>query len=144
MNGKNPEKENQPDYIEKALSSNYQVEIDVWYMPDVSKFFLGHDEPQYPIKKNFLNRADLWCHAKNIFALEKLTELSLSSAFFWHQKDDFTLTSNNFIWTYPGQKLGQRSIAVLPETVDYKLSSLKKSAGICSDCIQVFERKIKI
>ena len=24
--------------------------------------------------------------------------------YFWHQTDDFTLTSHGYIWTYPGKK----------------------------------------
>jgi hypothetical protein len=29
---------------------------------------------------------------------------------FWHQKDDFTITSQGFIWTYPGKPVCKNSI----------------------------------
>ncbi len=32
--------------------------------------------------------------------------------FFWHENDKYTLTSKNFIWTYPGEKTGGNSIIV--------------------------------
>ena len=31
INGKNPEKENHPDYIWVAIQAGYEVEIDVWF-----------------------------------------------------------------------------------------------------------------
>jgi hypothetical protein len=34
---------------------------------------------------------------------------------FWHQNDDFTLTSKNYIWTYPGQPYTASSVIVMPE-----------------------------
>ena len=57
---------------------------------------------------------------------------------FWHQKDDVTLTSRNFIWTYPGKPLTDNSIAVLPElNNDNSMKMLpKKLFGICSDYIK--------
>ena len=41
-------------------------------------------------------------------------------------------TSRNFIWTYPGKKLTEKSICVLPE----KNNEIpKKAFGICSDYV---------
>ena len=52
ITGPNPEKENHPEYIDKAIACGYDVEVDVW---DVSgKLVLGHDVPQYEIDMNFL------------------------------------------------------------------------------------------
>jgi hypothetical protein len=57
--------------------------------------------------------------------------------YFWHQNDDFTLTSTNLIWTFPGQQIGQQSILVLPErylsldSIDKE--TLKNVYGVCTD-----------
>ena len=32
INGPNPEKENHPDYINTAIKSGYDVEVDVWFI----------------------------------------------------------------------------------------------------------------
>ena len=50
ISGENPEKENHPEYIDKAISLGYDVEIDVW--DDSGKIVLGHDVPQYEIDMN--------------------------------------------------------------------------------------------
>ncbi len=56
---------------------------------------------------------------------------------FWHQNDDFTLTSKNIIWTFPGKKLSLNSICVLPD-LDIKLDGLVM--GICSDNITKYKK----
>ena len=128
MDGKYPEFENNPIQIDRALKNGYEVEIDVWYKDD--EFYLGHDEPTYHINVNWLQNKKLWCHAKNIEALNVMLDYDIHC--FWHQEDDVTLTSCGFIWTYPGQKLTDKSICVLPE----KNNEIpKKALGICSDCI---------
>ena len=60
--------------------------------------------------------------------------------YFWHQNDDFILTSSNFIWTYPGKHLTKNSIAVLPE-VDKEYWEYVKSLtiyGVCTDYVEKF------
>ena len=56
----------------------------------------------------------------------------IKAHYFWHQNDDYTITSKGFIWTYPGKKLLPQSICVLPEIVNYKTIDC---LGICSDFI---------
>ena len=136
LNGKS-NKENKPGYIHKALWQGFDVEIDVWYIDD--EFWLGHDIPQYKIEENFLENPRLWCHAKNIDTLYKMTSNSLIHCF-WHQDDDVTLTSRGYLWTYPGKQLTKKSICVLPEFEDKKSKVIlpKNVAGICSDFIVRF------
>jgi len=131
LNGPNPKNENSPSYIEEALSL-FDVEIDVWYINN--SFYLGHDNPLYQISSDFLLNRNLWCHAKNIEALYMMIELKVSNCF-WHQNDECTLTSNGYIWTYPGFKLTDKSIAVMPEVAHDKVG-IRICAGICSDFIQ--------
>lgn len=139
--GVRKEKENTIDYIFDALEEKFDVEIDIYYYKN--KFWLGHDEPQYKISdlKIFkLNK--IWIHAKNIDAAYELTKLK-SVNFFWHQNDDITLTSKNFIWTYPDKKLTSNSICVLPEIQKkLKMNDLKKISGICSDNIYYYKKKL--
>ena len=128
INGKDEDRENHPEYIQEALDKGYNVEIDVWDI--FGSYFLGHDNPEYLVKKEFLNNDKLWCHAKNIEALESMLKDNIHC--FWHQEDDVTLTSKGYMWTYPGKKLTTNSIAVLPELNN---QNPKKALGICSDYV---------
>jgi hypothetical protein len=129
IEGPNKDKENSTDYIEEALKLGFDVEIDVWC--DKDNWYLGHDSPKYKIKLSYLKNKRLWCHAKNIEALERMTSYSDIHSF-WHQEDDVTLTSRNFLWTYPGKPLTSNSICVKPESGG---ETPKNVLGICSDYI---------
>ena len=133
LEGRNEKWENHPDYIMKALDKGYDVEIDVWYKD--SLFYLGHDEPLHKIDVGFLKKNGLWCHAKNVEVLNIMLSYSDIHCF-WHQEDDVTLTSRNFLWTYPGKRLTANSICVLPEKND---EIPKKCLGICSDSIVYYK-----
>lgn len=139
MNGPDKTLENKPVQIETALSHEFDCEIDLWIIN--SEFWLGHDAPQYPVNEQFLKTFGLWIHAKNLAALRWLTNSSL--CYFWHENDKFTLTSNNFIWTYPGQELTQHSIAVMPEWNDPEFKNLLTNCyGICSDYVVIIKNKV--
>ena len=130
LNGKSSY-ENHPEYLQEALSQDFDVEVDVWYID--GEYWLGHDNPQYPIDEHYLENPKLWCHAKNIDALNQMIR-NKNIHCFWHQKDDVTLTSKNYLWTYPNKQLTRYSIAVLPDTKpDIEV------AGICSDYIENYK-----
>lgn len=131
LNGSLEWEENKPHYINNALDLGYDVEIDVWKQPD--GWYLGHDEPEFLIDEEFLINKSLWCHAKNLESLDAL--LGLGVKCFWHENDKYTLTSNNFIWTYPGYPLGKKSICVMPKRFAKQFVDLSNCAGICSDYI---------
>ncbi len=128
--GPNPEKENHPDYIRDAIRKGYDVEIDVWLIN--GKYVLGHDSPQYEVADYFLDNPKLWCHAKSIETMTALLDPGFPVHAFFHDTDPCTLTTQKWIWTYPGHPvLGWRSIAVMPERVpDWDLS---KAGGVCTD-----------
>jgi hypothetical protein len=130
-NGPNKEKENHPDYIVKALQKNYDVEIDVWAD---DKIWLGHDKPQYECSISFLinNYKKLWIHCKNLEALDLLSNFKVLN-YFWHQTDDFTLTSKNFVWTYPGKYVCNRSVLVIDDAREY---AGPICFGLCSDYLE--------
>ena len=147
LDGPNPDRENHPDYLLAAVKGGYEVEVDVWCLDN--RLYLGHDAPQYKINESFLNTMafdnSLWTHAKNIEAFQYLTDSrNLSRTrkwnFFWHQEDDYTLTSLLNIWAYPGKKLTNNSICVLPETADYDILVLSGCMGICTDYIYEYEK----
>lgn len=137
INGRIPERENSPDYILEALTLGYDVEVDIWYT--LSGWNLGHDEPTYPFNMvKFVQYFDrMWFHCKNLDALNKIIEWDVQ--YFWHQEDDFTLTSNNYIWTFPGKWLTDRSICVLPEKYLLLENQLKCCYGICSDYVENYK-----
>lgn len=99
--GKNVNLENSPLYIDSAIEFGYDVEIDVWYINDA--IFLGHDEPQYHISIEFLkNRlSNLWIHCKNASIINYFFINKINANYFWHQEDEYTITTKGFIWTYP-------------------------------------------
>jgi len=130
--------ENKPEYIEKSISLGYDCEIDVRYIDET--LYLGHDTPDYEIDLHFLllHNKKLWIHCKNLQALDYLLPLDLN--LFWHQEDNYTLTSKGYIWCYPGMNTTKRSIIVMPEWNNF---SITESHGICSDYIHKLEILIK-
>lgn len=107
VNGPDSNLENNPNHIEN-LSRTIDCEVDVWMIHD--DLFLGHDKPEYKINESFIKNPNLWCHAKNLKALEFLLKKEIVC--FYHNIDDFTLTSNGFIWTYPNKNICSKSIIV--------------------------------
>jgi hypothetical protein len=130
LSGPNQQEENKMEYIDNALSLGYDVEIDLWYIND--DFYLGHDEPTYKTNMEFISKSGLWIHAKNLEALYQLTKTDLH--YFWHQNDDFTLTSKNFIWTYPNKETTNNSVIVTLENNLNKFLNLD-IYGICTDYV---------
>jgi hypothetical protein len=127
-------RENEPSYIEEALAAGYDVEIDVWFHQ--GGIWLGHDAPTYHVNPSFLKTPGLWCHAKNFAALNTL-RICKTKHYFWHQEDDFTLTSSGYIWTYPGKQLSRHSIAVMPELIGDVNAIDKSIYGICTDYVSI-------
>lgn len=134
INGKQEERENTISYINEALEKGYDVEVDVWGKGDF--LYLGHDKANTLVDPIFLRNPSIWCHAKNLQALIRLNFLTKKGGYnihyFWHQRDDVTLTSKNYIWAFPGKQPIKNSIAVIPERFDDKLTDC---IGVCSDFI---------
>ena len=105
INGPDPENENSPKYIENAIQWGYDVEIDLRVGLGLQ---LGHDESQYFIDSSWLStfKHNLWIHCKDFAALAYLIERKfVGYNYFWHQEDDYTLTSQGYIWTYPNKQI---------------------------------------
>ena len=134
INGRIPERENTKSYIREALDLGFDVEIDVWRIGN--KYYLGHDSVQESVSKDFLLQRGVWVHSKSVNALNVCLNDNIHC--FFHNTDDVTLTSRNFMWVYPGKSLGRDasiSILVLPETDD-----VPHCYGICDDNINKYRK----
>lgn len=144
LDGPNPELENRPDTIQKALDDGFEVEIDL-HIKD-GNLWLGHDGPTYPITHSFINhenRSRLWVHAKTLETASYCCDMLGSyTNWFFHQNDDCTIISNWIVWTYPRASipLFHNSVAVLPELV-YTDSQIREfdCYGICTDYANKFK-----
>jgi hypothetical protein len=131
IDGINIDTENNPSQIDKVINIGYDVEIDLRFKDN--KLFLGHDYLQYEIDIEWLNKRKdkLWVHAKDYDSVTFLKNTNLN--WFWHDKDDMTLTSHGFIWSNIG-KYFEGGITVSLEYIelpDYIL-------GVCTDELNKF------
>lgn len=133
VTGRRPNLENFPDYVQRALSQGFDVEVDVWYVD--GQFWLGHDGPTFEVGLDFLRNPKVWCHAKDIDTLYKLTTLP-GIHYFFHEDDQVAMTSGGYLWTFPGKLLTTKSICVMPEKSGQSVDVL--CAGICSDDINKY------
>lgn len=139
-NGRFEHHENEPTYIDLAINKGFDVEVDVWFKDNL--LWLGHDKPDYGVDfRWFRDRiSKLWVHCKNIEVVNYFKNCGYNFNYFWHQTDDITLTSLNYIWAYPNKQPIVDSIAVLPEIYNDDIS---KCAGICSDVIEKYVKNEK-
>lgn len=142
LSGSEPENENNPEFITKALNLGYDVEIDLRFKDN--KLYLGHDEPQYELDLNWLEKyhTKLWLHCKDINVIQKLHQIDSRGShlnYFWHETDTLTITSKGFLWVYPGKQPIVGSIAVLPELNNDDVS---KCFGVCTDYINKYKNEI--
>jgi len=143
IDGRQPERENSPDYIDRAIYLGYDVEVDVWSKEDQFGLWLGHDYPIHAIDFGFLETRIqyLWVHCKCPRSLYLLREYLPSVRYFFHQTDDYTITSWQDIWCYPGKDAyGSHAIVLMPEQwmeLDQvpKYCERTKAAGVCSDFV---------
>lgn len=137
INGPNLYNENQKSSISNCIDSGFEVEIDVRLVN--GKLYLGHDNPDQIITKRELDQIKnkLWIHCKNLDAFTFFNKINEKFNYFWHETDSYSLTSQGYIWTYPGKELSSRCICVMPEMkLSLKEMSFLKNneiAGICTD-----------
>lgn len=129
--GPNPDLENLPNHVEQTLGAGFDVLVDVWRSPEDGTLWLGHPEPQHQVDACFLMNERLWCRAANSHTLLWLLKAGCRCLF--HDTDDQVLTSDGWIWTYPGEPLTEYSICVLPERS--ARHDWTQAAGVCSDYV---------
>lgn len=131
FNGPNEFSENNPTDLIAAIASGFDIEVDI----RMNNFgiFLGHDEMKHEIDEDFIKdiKDHAWFHCKNIAALGYFTNVMPDAKFFWHENDEYTLTSNGYIWTYPEKVFTNKSIVVVKGKVD--LGIYEGAYGVCSD-----------
>lgn len=135
LHGPDLDKENNPLTIASTINAGFDCEVDVWIQDYC--MYLGHDEPVYPIELQFLLAYSdkLWIHCKNIAALDALHDNPVLNCF-WHNTDEYTMTTRGYIWAYPGQPLTKKSIWVGADHAD--LSDMWNDqipiefSGVCS------------
>lgn len=132
INGKNSLFENHPPHIQTLISSGIDVEVDVWVQKN--GFYLGHDDPQYKIDTAFLikNCNFLWCHAKSLSSLNAMLNLNVLNCF-WHDKDEFTLTSKGYIWQAHKRDICGKSVIVDNSFNSFSRKYETSPFAICSD-----------
>jgi len=139
IEGRDLEKENHPDQISKCIDMGYDVEIDVRLNTQTNTIWLGHDEPQYMVNWWWLSSKaeNLWIHCKDITTLHHFSDQTSGYNYFWHQEDDYTLTSKNIIWAYPGKPYTKKTVIVMPEmkNMDWDMLKVTNCYGVCSDYI---------
>jgi hypothetical protein len=128
LDGPDIDRENSPNQINEALSLGFDVEVDLWKVAD--RFYLGHDGPDYPIDSTFLNNDKLWIHTKNLAALEWLSKRNRPYNFFWHNVDEYVITSRNYIWTVDQENYTDNTVIVIP---DYPNGKTYNCYAICCD-----------
>ena len=143
-----PSRENSTEYIDEAIDKGFDVEIDIRLTAGCvppGSFYLGHDYPEHEVSLDWLieRRDKLWLHAKNVAALRWFLNSSTGWNVFWHQEDDYTITSKGYIWVYPGKRPCHESIIVMPEKTSYQWKLIRKCGGICSDNIGRYYEEFK-
>ena len=142
--GPNQFLENEPNHIKKNIKYHPQIinEIDIWISNEI---YLGHDRPDYKIEINFLKEFsnNLILHLKHIefksdVAMKNFKEINQNCHTFCHEDDNFTITSRNWIWLHPKNKIQENCIVVMPEKflnldINENIMLLKKAKGVCSD-----------
>ena len=139
IDGPKYEFENTKEYIDLAISQRYLVEIDIWKVDE--KLYMTHDEllcSTTEVDLEYLSdrQYNIIIHCKNIEALAFFSLTRNKFHYFWHQEDDYILTSRGWIWCYPGKPVPATkatTICVLPEKHN---SDVTNFTGICTDYLR--------
>ena len=134
------ERENSPDYIDRAIKLGYDVEVDL--RSKDGELWLGHDKPQHKVCISWLlgRKENLWIHVKDYGALVGIMRTQLR--FFCHERDKYTLTSDGYVWSHDlTNKMNDRCIVPLLSLELVNSYKQKDFYAVCSDYIYECERK---
>ena len=115
------------------------VEVDVRLID--GQIYLGHDCPQYKVSKDFfLEDSDkFYIHCKNAEALNFFYKNNLGVEFFFHEDDEYTITSKGNIWIHPKASLIKGGILVMPEK-RFDIKDANLVMAVCSDYVEKFKK----
>lgn len=145
ISGKNPDFENNTEHIGNLIDKNpaLYVEVDLWAYSMGRELYLHHDGKIEGNKTNdrfFAKyKRNLFVHCKNPAAAYYCRNFGLN--YFAHDKDDFVVTSNGFVWYFPGKEKPGCNGIMLDFTENVR--DLAGYAGICTD-FPIRYRDIKI
>lgn len=134
MSGPEVELENTPVHIDAAIAAGFDAEIDLWGKQ--GGLFLGHDGPDHSVTMEWLEQRanSVWVHCKNAGAISAVGQSDLN--WFYHNQDDYTLTSKGFLWAYPGRELPQTKVVALHFGKDFNYNrSLYGAHAVCGDYV---------
>lgn len=97
--GRDAQRENTVAYIEEAIAAGYNVKVDVWLVD--YKWYLGFDIPKEEINLSFLERPEIWTHARDLQGYVSLYN-NPKVHVLWHNKDGFVFTSKGIKWANTG------------------------------------------
>lgn len=137
-------KENRPSYIDSAIGSGYEVEVDIRYIN--GEFWLGHDTPDYKINKEWiLNRIDdIWYHCKNLESALELKKLNSNIKYFCHSQDSYIITSTNHFWVHDlNLNLDENCIIPLLDEESVLKFNDKIVYAVCTDYVDLCKFSLK-
>jgi hypothetical protein len=131
------DKENTYAAITTSILKGYDAEVDVrWHN---NQLYFGHDVPQEKVDPEFIFLFEncLWLHCKDFESLEYLFSINYKNSinFFFHDTDDYTITSKGHFWTYPKKKICQNSAIVCKEKKDLSQALLSDAYAVCSPIV---------
>lgn len=125
--------ENKFKEIQTCLDRGFDVECDIWLKE--GRFYLGHDHPETMLigeqEQNIIGNGLIWKHAKNFEALAYMVR-SGQGPVFWHNEDDYTITSSGHIWCHYNKPYSQQSIVLLDRAYEEQVKLMAES-GIYLD-----------
>ena len=142
--GPNPGKENRPSYIDCAISSGLDVEVDLRLIG--GELWLGHDTPDYKVTIQWIIHwhKNLWIHCKNLEASQFLFSYKDKVKYFCHTNDSYVLTSSGHIWAHDlNLKLDGNCIIPLLNNYDIFSYSGDYVHGICTDYVTLCKNVLR-
>ncbi len=143
--------ENSPTAIDSAIRNKFDVEVDVRVINGA--YYLGHDRATYWVNRSFLDRKEIWIHAKDVVTYWDVLSNFVNPKVFMNEIDDLAVaidlkSREPYFWTIkPNAPLNDKSIAVMPERFGGKAwenQELKKSMSICTDYIYLFKDTLHV
>lgn len=132
-NTNGPSKNENDPLLIAEVTQKYDCEVDVW-QDFKGVMYLGHDRGEYEVHPDFFynRQARLWCHAKNLAALNTLIHMGVNC--FYHTVDDFVLTSHKFVWTTNYRVVSPR-LVVVDTDKDWSKKGYYDIFGVCVDYV---------